>query len=141
MDSRKLAWLVSVGAAAALLGCGSSGPNFGDVFFSDPTYPTTNLVITRVKAGGTFKDVKLACGGTLSGWKPLGGTGQYESTNFDLIRGGTKSGSCDNGPQVATSDAPFGVMVWGLAEYASYAYPAGGNVAPINTVVVPPTPN
>ena len=70
------------------------------VFFSDPTYPTTNLVLTRVKTGGTFKDVKLDCGGTLSGWKPLGGTGQYEYTNFDLIRGGAKSGSCDNGPHV-----------------------------------------
>ena len=111
------------------------------VFFSDPTYPTTNLVLTRVKTGGTFKDVKLDCGGTLSGWKPVGSSGQYEYTNFDLIRGGTKTGSCDNGPHVANSDAPFGIMVWGLDEYSSYAYPAGGNVAPINTVVVPPTPN
>jgi hypothetical protein len=29
--------------------------------------------------------------------------------------------------------------VWGEDYAASYAYPAGGNVTPINTVVVPPT--
>ena len=110
------------------------------VFFSDPTYPTTNLVFTRVKAG-TFKDVKLDCAGTLTGWKPLGSTGQYEYTDVDLIRGGVKNGTCDNGPHVADSAAPFGVMVWGLDSASSYAYPAGGNVAPINSVVVPPTPN
>jgi hypothetical protein len=27
-------------------------------------------------------------------------------------------------------------MVWGLANFASYAYPAGGNVGKINPVVV-----
>ena len=40
----------------------------------------------------------------------------------------------------ATSSGPFGLTVWGLDNFASYAYPAGGNVASINTVVVPPTP-
>jgi hypothetical protein len=111
------------------------------VFFSDPTYPTTNLVFTRVKAGGSFKDVKLDCAGNLTGWKPLGSSGQYEYTNVDLIRGGTKNGTCDNGPHTAESANPFTIMVWGLDDASSYAYPAGGNVAPINTVIVPPTPN
>ena len=111
------------------------------VFFSDPTYPTTNLVFTRVKAGGSFKDVKLDCAGNLTGWKPLGTTGDYEYTNVDLIRGGTKNGTCDNGPHSAESANPFTIMVWGLDSASSYAYPAGGNVAPINTVIVPPTPN
>jgi hypothetical protein len=31
-------------------------------------------------------------------------------------------------------------MVWGLDSAASYAYPAGGNVTAINTVVVLPIP-
>ncbi len=111
------------------------------VFFTDPTYHTTNLVFTRVKNGSGFHDVKLDCAGTLTGWKPLGGTGNYEITNIDLIRNGTKNGTCDNGPHSATSDGPFGIMVWGLDTYSSYAYPAGGNIAPINTVVVPPQPH
>ncbi len=111
------------------------------VFFTDPTYKTTNLVFTRVKNGSGFHDVKLDCAGTLTGWKPLGGTGNYEITNIDLIRNGTKNGTCDNGPHTASSDGPFGIMVWGLDTYSSYAYPAGGNIAPINTVVVPPQPH
>jgi hypothetical protein len=110
------------------------------VFFTDPTYPTTNLVFTRVKTPQGFRDVKLDCLGTLTGWQPLGQTGDYEITNVDLIRDGTKNGSCDNGPHVADSDGPFGLMVWGLDTYSSYAYPAGGNIAPINSVIVPPTP-
>lgn len=112
------------------------------VFFTDPTYPETDLVMVRAKAGdNTFKDVKLDCAGNLTGWKPLGTTGDYEYTNVDLIRGGTKNGTCDNGPHSAESANPFTIMVWGLDSASSYAYPAGGNVAPINTVIVPPTPN
>ncbi|HSQ68099.1 MAG TPA: IgGFc-binding protein [Polyangiaceae bacterium] len=112
------------------------------VFFSDPTYPTTNLVFTREKTAAGFVDVNLNClGQPLTGWKPVGTSGKYEFTNVDLIRAGTKNGACDNGPQVATSNGPFGVTVWGLDSFSSYAYPAGGNVAPINSVVVPPTPH
>jgi IgGFc binding protein len=111
------------------------------VFFTDPTYPTTNLVFTRVKTAQGFQDVNLDCAGVLKGWKPVGSTGQYEVTNIDLIFGGTKTGTCDNGPHTASSTGPFGVMVWGEDSASSYAYPAGGNVAPINTVVVQPVPN
>jgi hypothetical protein len=107
------------------------------VFFTDPTYPTTNLVFTRVKSGGAFQDVTLDCAGVLDGWKPIGSDGMYELTNIDLVRAGKANGSCTNGPHVAESKGSFGVMVWGLASFASYAYPAGGNVAPINAVVVP----
>lgn len=80
------------------------------------------------------------CLGKVDGWKPVGTGGQFETTSVDLIRGSVGSGTCTNGPHTATSDAPFGLMVWGLAEYASYAYPAGGHVAPINTVVIAPLP-
>jgi hypothetical protein len=110
------------------------------VFFTDPTYPTTNLVFVRVKAGGAFQDVSLDCTGVIGGWKPVGGDGTYEMTTVDIIRNGAANGTCKNGPHVAESKGPFGVTVWGLAEAASYAYPAGGNVAPINAVVVPAVP-
>ena len=49
-------------------------------------------------------------------------------------------GSCYNGAHTATSEVPFGLTVWGYDQYASYAYPAGMSVEPINTVVVPPVP-
>jgi hypothetical protein len=112
------------------------------VFFTDPTYPTTNLVFTRVKGTAGFQDVSLDClTAPLTGWKNIDTAGNYQLTNVDLIRGGTQNGTCNNGPHTATSNGAFGVMVWGLDEYSSYAYPAGGNVAPINSVIVPPTPH
>ncbi len=111
------------------------------VFFTDPTYATSNLVFTRVKTGSGFQDVTLDCAGTLKGWKPVGSTGQYEVTNIDLVRDKAPNGKCDNGPHNASSAGPFGIMVWGLDTYSSYAYPAGGNIAPINTIVVQPVPN
>jgi IgGFc binding protein len=110
------------------------------IFFTDVTYATTNLVFTRTKTAGGFQDVSLDCAGTLTGWQPVGTGGIYEITNIDLIRATTPNGSCNNGPHTATSTGPFGLMVWGLDEYSSYAYPAGGNVAPINTVIITPTP-
>jgi hypothetical protein len=112
------------------------------VFFSDPTYPTTNLVFTRVKTTSGFQDVTLDCvGSALTGWQPIDAAGNYEFTNIDLIRASTMNGTCDNGPHVATSNGPFGVSVWGLDTFSSYGYPAGGNVAPINSVIIPPTPH
>jgi hypothetical protein len=110
------------------------------VFFTDPTYSTTNLVLTRVKGATGFKDVKVDCLGTVSGWKPMGGSGTYEWVGVDLVRSKVGVGSCKNGPQVASSDGQFGLMVWGTDTYSSYAYPGGGNVGTINTVVVDPVP-
>jgi hypothetical protein len=110
------------------------------VFFTDVTYSTTNLVFTRVNTGAGFQDVTLDCAGTLTGWRPVGTEGLYEVTNIDLVRSQVPNGTCNNGPHTATSTGRFGLMVWGLDDAASYAYPAGGNVAPINTVVIPPVP-
>jgi hypothetical protein len=110
------------------------------IFFTDVTYATTNLVFTRAKTAAGFQDVTLDCAGVLTGWLPVGTEGLYEITNIDLIRGQTPNGTCNNGPHTASSGGPFGLMVWGLDQTSSYAYPAGGNVAPINTVVVPPIP-
>jgi IgGFc binding protein len=110
------------------------------VFFTDPTYPTTTLTLTRVKTSAGFKDVTIPCLGVVAGWTPVGSTGQYEIATVDLLRAGTATGSCQNGAQSATSDGAFGMTVWGLSNAASYGYPAGGNIAPINAVVVPAIP-
>ncbi len=45
---------------------------------------------------------------------------------------------CLTNRHVASSAQPFGIVVWGTARAASYGYPAGGNFASVNTVVVPP---
>jgi len=110
------------------------------VFFTDPTYGTTNLVLTRVKGPTGFKDVTVDCLGKVSGWKPVGSSGSYEVVDVDLVRAGKGVGTCQNGLHVANSEGAFGLMVWGIDTYASYAYPGGGNVGTINTVVVPPLP-
>jgi hypothetical protein len=106
------------------------------VFFTDPTYTTTNLVVVREASGsGQFADVMVDCLGTLTGWQPAGDGSRYEITNADLERD-TPVGTCVNGRHTASSTGAFNVMVWGLATAASYAYPAGGNVGKINAVVV-----
>jgi IgGFc binding protein len=110
------------------------------LFLTDPTYGNTHLVFTRGKAkDGTFKDVTLDCIGSVGGWQPIG-SGAYEYTRVDLVLAAAPQGSCNNGVHVAESQAPFGLTVWGWDVTASYGYPAGMSVKPINTVFVPPTP-
>jgi len=112
------------------------------VFFTDPSYANTNLVFTRVKGSNGFQDVTLDCmNSPITGWTNIDAAGKYQLANVWLVKGGTAQGSCNNGPHTASSNGAFGVMVWGLDTFSSYAYPAGGNIAPINTVVVNPTPH
>jgi hypothetical protein len=110
------------------------------VFFTDPAYPTTNLSITRVKAKDGFHDVTVDCLGPISGFVPAGSDGRYEVTTVDLVRADIGVNGCTNGRHTATSAAPFGIVVWGLDSYSSYAYPAGGNAAQLSDVVVAPVP-
>jgi hypothetical protein len=119
----------------------------GYVFFTDPTYPETDLVFVRKRGPAGFADVKLDCAGTLTGWTPIDAADTYELARFDLVRHDfQKQGACDNGRHEASSDQPFALTVWGwgtpetkaLTGYVSYGYPAGENLAPINHVVVPP---
>jgi hypothetical protein len=131
------------------------------VFFTDPTYPETDLVFVRAKTKAGFKDVTLDCGGVLSGWQPVGTSGDYEYVRIDLVRHNfEKQGNCDNGRHEVTSEGPFGLTVWGwgtkesggdvlpdgghlpgfFSQAVSYAYPAGAGVSPINTIVYPPAP-
>jgi hypothetical protein len=115
------------------------------VFFTDPTYSETSLVVVRAKSKKTkaFVDVTLDCAGPLTGWQPLG---DVEYTRLDLVTGDFANvGNCSNGVQTIKSDAPFGVTVWGWGGYSkfftkfvSYAYPAGAGLQKINEVVIEP---
>jgi hypothetical protein len=111
------------------------------VFFADPTYPFTVLTVVRKKKDGAFKDVKLACLGTISGWQPVGG-GDYEITYVKIVDHFAGQGGCNNGVNTMDSEAPFGVWVWGWGSedtqtgWVSYGYPAGEGVLPINDVVI-----
>ena len=110
-------------------------------FFTDPTYGYTDLALVRQKAAdNTFHDVTLDCLGTVTGWQPIGGSG-FEYAHVDVQHAGAPVGACDNGLHTVQSTAPFGITVWGYDSASSYAYPAGASVKPINTVVIPPTPN
>jgi hypothetical protein len=127
------------------------------IFFTDPTYPETDLVFVRKKGqDAMFHDVTLDCAGAITGWLPADSSGNYEYTRVDLVRGNfVPQGNCDNGRHEVQSDAPFALTVWGwgtaatggnvfdptsfYSQWVSYAYPAGQGVAQINTVVVPVT--
>ena len=114
------------------------------VFFADPTYPESNLVVIRSRGNdGQFKDVNLDCAGPLTGWAPIG-NGDYEFARKDLMTGNFAAvGACSTGRHEIKSDAPFGLWVWGwgtpqtstFTANVSYGYPGGMNVAPINTVI------
>ena len=134
------------------------------VFFTDPTYPETSLVVVRRRArtDRAFDDVRLACRGLLSGWEPVGTSGLYEVTRVDLVRHDFEAqGDCDNGVQRMDSAGPFGVTVWswggpettqgtcgGPDDHppgtftcaVSYAYPAGESVRLVNDVSIEPDP-
>ena len=120
------------------------------VFFTDPTYPETDLVLVRTpsKVDGKFAEVTLDCAGAPSGQKVTGWTkiGAYEYTRVDLVTGNFMGvNGCSNGRQELKSPLPFGITVWGWGatqqtKLVSYAYPAGAGFQPINTVVIPPTP-
>ena len=115
------------------------------VFFTDPTYPDTSLVVVRNREDGVFAPVELECLGELDGWLPLGD--DHEWTRVVLVRGNFEAqGDCTNGRHVMTSASPFGVTVWGWGSNktipdslaVSYAYPAGAAVRPINDVIITP---
>lgn len=88
-----------------------------------------------------FADVSVDClGGSVTGWLDVGLAGQYQVAYVDLVRGSTPVALCHGSAHEAKSKGAFGVTVWGTDWYASYGYPAGGNVRSINNVTVPPVP-
>jgi len=150
-----------IGGYSSPVGC-AGDPEFVDVippeqwlasyvFFTDPTYPETNLVFMRKKGNDNqFHDVTLDCMGVLTGWQNVDAAGNYQFTRADVQTGNfSKVNQCDNGIHTASSDVGFGLTVWGwgtnaastFSEACSYAYPAGASVQPINTVVIPPVPH
>jgi hypothetical protein len=161
--------------SAHMTGCQEVDPSFADsrgdpefvnvvpalqflpdyTFFTDPTYPETNLVVVRATTPMGFQDVTLDCAGTLVGWQPVGNSGKYEYTRIDLVRHDFQpQGGCDNGRHQMSSTAPFGLTIWGwgsaetggtfgmpgngfYTQAVSYGYPAGSGTGPINSVVIP----
>jgi len=123
------------------------------VFFADPTYPETNLVLVRMRVGGSFAPVVLDCAGEIGGWQAVGA--DFEWTRVDLSTGNFQGvGGCSTGRHEVHSDLPFGLWVWGwgtpetgmfgegeiFTRDVSYGYPGGMNVQPINGVEVLPVP-
>ncbi|AKV00193.1 hypothetical protein AKJ09_06856 [Labilithrix luteola] len=113
------------------------------VFFTDFTYPDTTLTVVRRKpTKGDFMPVELECGGEITGWQPVGTSGQYEFAWVKLTSGFLPQkftkGECGYGRQVARSDGPFAITVWGVAKDASYGYVGGSGLRPIHQAE-PPT--
>ncbi|MEO8699859.1 MAG: IgGFc-binding protein [Kofleriaceae bacterium] len=114
---------------------------FHYVFFTDPTYPFTNLTVVRAKKGGSFYDVDLKCMGNITTWRPVG-SGDYEIAFISMVDHWNGQAGCNNGVQEMSSGGPFGVWVWGWGSedtstgWVSYGYPAGENVLPINDVII-----
>jgi hypothetical protein len=119
------------------------------VFFTDPTFPETNLVMVRPKGEKGFADVKLDCAGVIDDWTPIGAGGEYEFARIDLVRHDFEpQNGCDNGYHQISSNVPFGLWVWGwgtpetsvYSQNVSYGYPAGENVVQLNNVTIPSIP-
>lgn len=114
------------------------------VFFADPTYPETNLVLVRARGkDGQFHDVNLDCSGVVTGWQPVGPDHQF--TRVDLSTGNfLPVNGCSTGRHEIKSDALFGLWIWGwgtpltsqFTANVSYGYPGGMNVTPINDVII-----
>jgi hypothetical protein len=121
------------------------------VFFTDPTYSETELVLVQPAGPNGFADVKLDCLGTVTGFTAV--TDKIRMARVDLVTGNFEQrGGCDNGRHSLTSAGPLGVTVWGWGsaataasgfstEAVSYAFPGGASFRPITTVVVPATPH
>ncbi|MBX3199857.1 MAG: IgGFc-binding protein [Labilithrix sp.] len=112
------------------------------VFFADHTYADTSLTLVRRKTAQGFMPVELECGGEVTGWAPLGASGEYEFAWVRLTKGFVpaklEKGTCGYGRHEARSDGPFSVTVWGVDQFASYGYAGGQGSRPINDALPPP---
>ncbi|AKU97347.1 hypothetical protein AKJ09_04011 [Labilithrix luteola] len=111
------------------------------VFFADYTFPETSLTLVRRKTSTGFKPVTLACAGEITGWEPLGTSGEFEFTWVHLTAGSRAQtfagGACGYGRHEAASEGPFSVTVWGIGRDASYGYAGGMGSRPINDAPPP----
>jgi hypothetical protein len=88
------------------------------VFFTDPTYPETNLIFVRKRGqNGPGAEVKLDCAGAVGGWTTVG---DFEYALLDTVTGTFQNvGNCSNGRHLAESASPFGLTVWGWGSAAT----------------------
>jgi len=113
------------------------------VFSTDHTYPDTYITLVRKKTSAGFMPVELDCAGEVTGWKALDSKGDYEYLFMRLTRWfapqtfGASSSSCGYGRHEAKSTGPFSITVWGLGQTASYGYPGGMGLRPVNAVHAP----
>lgn len=91
------------------------------VFLVDFSYNNDSVKLIRA-AGET---VSVDCLGPVTDWTPV--SPAYESAVVKF-----NSGDCMPGTNIATGSAPFGIMVVGESESASYGYPGGLQLKPIN---------
>jgi len=92
-------------------------------FFSDPSYPETNVVLVRAASAGVFHDVALDCMPKIEGWQRVGE--RFEFARIDLSRGNYEmQGSCGNGAHTLHSKSPITASVWGWGSAATRV--AGG---------------
>ena len=112
------------------------------VFFADYTFPETMLTVVRRKTAKGFLPVELECGGAISGFEPLGSSGEFEYAWVRLTAAfkpqKLAKGECGYGRHVARSDGPFSITVWGMGQDASYGYAGGMGSRPINDAPLPP---
>ena len=109
------------------------------VFFVDPTYRNSQLVVVRSRdERNELHPVVLDCAGPLEGWTPIGDSGQHEYVRVRVIKNGASqavgSGTCAAGRHEIDSRGPFAVTVWGTGQASSYAYPGGAALRTINDV-------
>jgi IgGFc binding protein len=112
------------------------------VFFADYTYRDTSLTFVRRRTPNGFMPVELDCAGEITGFKPLGSSGEYEYAWVELTKGYSPQkyprGECTTGRHEARSAGTFSVTVWGADLAASYGYAGGMGSRPINGA--PPIP-
>jgi hypothetical protein len=157
-QDKKHPFHVTVQMTGSEFGGGGSGVTLGDpdfvnvvpseqfldryVFFADYTFPETSLTIVRRKtASGAFAPVELECGGEVTGFAPLGASGEYEYAWVQLTSAFLPQkfakGECGYGRHEAHSDGAFSVTVWGTGRDASYGYAGGMGSRPINDAPLP----
>jgi hypothetical protein len=94
-------------------------------FFMPTNFPDSQVVVTRHVGS---PDVTLDCAGAVTGWQNIDST--YEYARVWISKGDNGvfnaqaygSGTCDNGIHSITSDAPFGVTVYGWVSHPFATY-------------------
>jgi hypothetical protein len=112
------------------------------VFLTDFSFPETALTFVRRKTKTGFMPVELECAGEITGWQPVGLSGEYEFAWVRLTSAFVPQkfakGDCGYGRQEAHSKGTFAVTVWGTAVDASYGYVGGTGLRPANAAIPPP---